>query len=484
MRALRFLFLSYLHVGWLAAPLLLSGQTILMFVDAGEALADQRVIVRPTAFRVGEHLIEGDRGRLFVKENRLSPKSRDIEIAFVRFRDPSGGDFPPIIYLPGGPGQASLEAPENFAATYKNYLSLGGQGDMLVVEQRGIGQSRPRLDCPGLLSRPVEVPLSAEIMGTTHKRYIKRCLDHWIDKGVDLSGYNVQSMADDIEDLRASLGYERIKLIGESFGAHHALAVIQAYGDRVERAALSAVIGPDDMFELPALVEQQLIKSERLASSGRMQADMLSILTRLETPINMHLSIDGRDVSLKVGRYDLALATVTYARHTAFLRQMPSLYQNVVDGDPTWLAKWSATMRMGYPSDLASLLISCASGASAERRAVISQQASESLFGEAVDLLGGEVCTPLNGLIPSQRFQEPIRADMPILMMSGALDPRAPPDNAEKLLAHLSRGHHVVFPGVSHDFGDARQAQLELAYRFLANGDTQPNPALLPPDLR
>jgi pimeloyl-ACP methyl ester carboxylesterase len=66
-------------------------------------------------------------------------------------------------------------------------------------------------------------------------------------------------------------------------------------------------------------------------------------------------------------------------------------------------------------------------------------------------------------------------------MMSGELDPRAPPDNAERLLPYLSHSQHVVFPGVSHDFGDARQAQLELAYRFLALGETKPNPDLLPP---
>ena len=463
---------------WLALFLSIGGPPFSPLA-ADSSSRDQRVTVEPTAFRVGGHLIAGDRGKLLVKENRQSADSRDIEIAFVRFRDPDGGDFPPIVYLPGGPGQPALETPENFAATYKNYLNLGGRGDMLVVEQRGIGQSRPRLDCPGLLSRPVDIQLSAEIMGSTHVLYIERCLDHWIRQGVDLSGYNVVSMADDVDELRAELGYEQIKLIGESFGAHHALAVIQAHGDRVERAALSAVIGPDDMFELPALVERQLAEAERWTAQWE-DLDMSSVLKQLDTPIDVRVPADNGSVQLHIGRYDLALATVTYARNTRFLKQMPSLYQRIVDGDPTWLAQWSARIREGYPSNLASLLISCASGASAERRATIGKQAAESPLGDAVDLLGGDVCTPLNDVISSERFREPIRADMPILMMSGELDPRAPPDNAERLLPNLRHGQHVVFPGVSHDFGDARQAQLELAYRFLARGETKPNPDLLP----
>jgi pimeloyl-ACP methyl ester carboxylesterase len=465
----------------LALFLLIGGLSVSTISEANEATTDQRVIVEPTAFRAGTYLIEGDRGRLRVEENRKSEDSRLIEIAFIRFRDPGGGDAPPIVYLPGGPGQPTLEAPEDFARTYKNYLNLGGRGDMLVVEQRGIGRSSPKLDCPGLLSRPADVPLSAEIMGRTHIRYIERCMDHWNQQGVDFRGYHVVSMADDIDELRASLGYEQIKLIGESFGAHHALAVIQAHGERVERAALSAVIGPDDLFELPLSVERQLAKAELQVEGGREGTSMMSVLNGLETPIDVSVPTEHGDIALEVGRYDLALATVTYARHTAFLRQMPSLYQTLAGGDPTWLAQWSAKIRDGYPSDLASLLISCASGASPERRAMISEQAAKSPLGDAVDLLGRHVCAPLDALIVEERFEGPIKADMPILMMSGELDPRAPPENAERLMPHLSQGHHVVFPGVSHDFGDARQAQLELAYRFLARGETKPNPDLLPP---
>jgi pimeloyl-ACP methyl ester carboxylesterase len=480
MNVVRMLITTWLQVLWITLFLIIGGLPF-STLAAGPSNTDQRVVVEQTAFRVGGHLIAGDRGKLLVKENRQSAESRDIEIAFVRFRDRDAGDSPPIVYLPGGPGQPALETPENFAATYMNYLNLGGRGDMLVVEQRGIGQSRPRLDCPGLLSRPVDIPLSAKFMGTTHQRYIERCLDHWVRQGVDLSGYNVVSMADDIDELRAELGYEKIKLIGESFGAHHALAVIQAHGDRVERAALSAVIGPDDMFELPALVERQLAETERWSGDDWEDMDIVSILTQLDGPIEVHVPTDSGGIKLQIGRYDLALATVTYARSTSFLKQMPSLYRRIVEGDLTWLAQWSARMREGYPSNLASLLISCASGASAERRATIIEQAKESPLGDAVDLLGGDVCTPLNDIVFRERFREPVKADMPVLMMSGELDPRAPPVNAEKLLPNFLNGQHVVFPGVSHDFGDARQAQLELAYRFLARGESKPNPDLLPP---
>lgn len=457
--------------------------------DVTVALAgsDQQVVIKPTSFRIGDHLIQGDRGRLFVKENRRKTDSRTIEIAFVRFRHPKVGSEAPIVYLPGGPGQPVLSHIDSFAATYQNYLNMGGRGDMLIIEQRGIGASTPRLDCPGALSRPADVPLSADIMGSTHKRYIQQCLDHWAAKGVDPGGYNVVSMAEDVDDLMTALGYEQIKIIGESFGSHHALALISLHGDRVERAVLSAVIGPDDMFEMPATVERQLAKVEQwvLDDSGTNHSlPMTSILTGLGDPLRVLVPTDRGDLSLKVGRYDLALATVTLSRQTAFLQQLPGLYEMIAEGDLSWLAGWSAKIRRGYPSNLASLLITCASGASKERRAAIAEQAADSLIGDAVDLLGADACTPVADLELGADFRRPIIADIPILMMSGDLDPRAPPSNAEAMLPGFRQGRHIVFPGVSHDFGRARDAQLELAYRFLAHGETQPNAALMPKNRR
>lgn len=93
-------------------------------------------------------------------------------------------------------------------------------------------------------------------------RSVERSLDHWVRRNVDLSGYNVLSTADDIDELRAKLDYEKVKLFGESFGAHHALAVSPVRSNRAESAALSAVIAPDDMFKLPASVERQLAQTE------------------------------------------------------------------------------------------------------------------------------------------------------------------------------------------------------------------------------
>ncbi len=450
-----------------------------------EAASDQ-LTLKPTAFRSAGGLIQGDRGRLRVQENRSRADSRSIEIAFVRFRHPESGDEAPIVYLPGGPGQPVIQDIDHFALAYRSYLDIGGKGDMLVVEQRGVGASRPRLDCPGVLSRPDDGPLSSDDMASSHVDYINTCMNHWRSRDVDFAGYNVIEMAADVDDVRAALGYEKLKLFGESFGTHHALAMIALYGERIERAALTAVIGPDDMFELPGTVDEQIARLSVLSRDDPALAgeedDLDTLMTNafasLEKPMTISLPTAGggsADGGIEVGRYDLALATVTMLRQTAFMRQLPGLYKRIAEGDAGWLGRWSAIIRQGQQSDLASLLIACASGASAERRVAIVEQAAESSLGDAVDLLSADACTPFEDLRIGQVDLPRLKAGMPVLMVSGELDPRAPPSNAEALLGSLPNASHVVFQGVSHDFGDGRDALLELIYRFLAFGETKPD---------
>lgn len=453
------------------------------FSPNAEAASD-RLTLKPTAFRTAGGLIEGERGRLRVLENRTRAESRSIEIAFVRFRHPENSDQAPIVYLPGGPGQPVIQDIDHFALAYQAFLDIGGQGDMLVVEQRGVGASRPRLNCPGVLSRPNDGPLSSEDMAASHVRYVNTCLAHWRSRDVDFAGYNVAEMAADVDELRAALGYDKLKLFGESFGTHHALAMIALFGERIERAALTAVIGPDDMFELPAGVDAQLARLSALSrqdpflagEEDDLAALMTKALTTLEWPMTASPPTAGSS-GIEVGSYDLALATVTMLRQTTFLRQLPALYRRIIDGDAGWLAQWSAAVRRGQQSDLASLLITCASGASPKRRDLITEQAAASPLGDAVDLLSADACTPLDDLGLEQVTPPRVAAEMPVLMVSAELDPRAPASNAEALLGGLPNASHVVFEGVSHDFGDGRDALLELIYHFLAHGETKPDRA-------
>jgi pimeloyl-ACP methyl ester carboxylesterase len=50
-------------------------------------------------------------------------------------------------------------------------------------------------------------------------------------------------------------------------------------------------------------------------------------------------------------------------------------------------------------------------------------------------------------------FWEPVKSDVPVLLISGSLDPVTPPHFAQEATSYLSNSLHLVFPHGSH--GDA-----------------------------
>jgi len=47
-------------------------------------------------------------------------------------------------------------------------------------------------------------------------------------------------------------------------------------------------------------------------------------------------------------------------------------------------------------------------------------------------------------------FHEPVAVDVPVLLLSGALDPVTPPEYGEQVAAHLPRAMHLIAPGQGH----------------------------------
>ena len=110
----------------------------------------------PYRFAVDGRTIEGELGRLMVRENREKPTSRLIEVAFVRLKSTAEKPGFPVIYLDGGPGSSAIglaRVPEYMSAFQK----LREVGDVILLDQRGVGLSKPNLTRPTPESLPLDI---------------------------------------------------------------------------------------------------------------------------------------------------------------------------------------------------------------------------------------------------------------------------------------------------------------------------------------
>ena len=75
--------------------------------------------------------------------------------------------------------------------------------------------------------------------------------EFWEEVGLDLAGFTVLEAAEDVNEIRMALGYERITVWGGSFGSHWGMALMRAHPEIIERAVLRGMEGPDHTYDHP-----------------------------------------------------------------------------------------------------------------------------------------------------------------------------------------------------------------------------------------
>lgn len=125
---------------WLLVALLLRAAAAAPAQRAGDVKIEAYVFETANKQKVDAEL-----GRLLVPENRRNPRSRLIELAFVRFKSTSLNPGPPIIYLAGGPGGSGIIAARG--TRFPLFLAMREIGDVIALDQRGTGMSKPNLVC-------------------------------------------------------------------------------------------------------------------------------------------------------------------------------------------------------------------------------------------------------------------------------------------------------------------------------------------------
>src|SRR6185295_3989624 len=255
-------------------------------------------------------------GTYEVYENRATRNGRKISLKIVLI--PTTGDKrepEPLVYFAGGPGGSATEDASGLAQAFPRILA---HRDMLFVDQRGTGGSHP-LDCK--FYDPADLQ--------TYLGYffplddVRKCREQ-LETNSDLKLYTTTIAADDMDEVRAALSYERLNLFGGSYGTRAALTYLKRHPQHV-RAAILQGVSPTYHFmpsDFPQQTERALqgVLSECLADKACSEAfpnikeETKSVLAQLiKGPVEVEIQKPNstEKVKVKLNR-DLAAEAIRY----------------------------------------------------------------------------------------------------------------------------------------------------------------------------
>ncbi len=149
-------------------------------------------------------------GTFEVFEDRVLKSGRKIALKIVVFPATGKDKAPdPLFYIPGGPGSSATEDAPYVAP---QYAKIREHRDLVFVDQRGTGGSNP-LNCD--FFNPSD--LSSYLGEYFPLEEVSKCRQDLGPKA-NLELYTTPIAMDDLEDVRAALGYKQINLIGASYG--------------------------------------------------------------------------------------------------------------------------------------------------------------------------------------------------------------------------------------------------------------------------
>lgn len=448
-----------------------------------------------------------DRGFLFVPVRRGLPGTRVLLIDFYRFHRNADAspEVPPIFLLHGGPGFDGLADDLDDGDYYENNVRpLTRISDVVVVGQRGIGSSKPHTRCaPPTESFPIDTTVPESERAASDRETSERCRDFWADQGLDLTGLNVLEAAADVDDVRAALGYERIIIQGGSFGSHWGMAYLRRYPQRVARAILTGLEGPDHTYDMPSWVFAALERVAEDAESAPALAGHVpegglieawkEVVRRAETepirvPVADPQSSDTVNVWFDADRVRSLADGYSSAPEGAHrMAAWPADVLRLYGGNFTAIAERYAR-RTGGPGGFPTasfFMLDCGSGISRERGARLRNDPAKRWVGDKARFY--DTNCPAWGSDLGEEFRRNFETEIPTVMVHGDWDLSTPLENALELAPYFKKGKLILVHRGTH--GALREAIREVdgfgeaLLEFLRTGDMSglPDRVELPP---
>ncbi len=401
------------------------------------------------------------------------PGGETIKVPIAIWPDYDSSPIPePLFITHGGPGGSALDVYPGWF--YPN--RIGGQRDLVFIDQRGTRFADPTLSCP-------EVTESSREGLEDYEDYLRYCRARLTGKGIDLSAFNSPEIARDIDLIRQVLNYSSINFYGVSYGSHVGQYLAAFYPEKIRSLILDGVAPiPLDYLHRsvsnhdrilnqhihnceqdPYCAEQYPDLMERLEKTvERLDKDPVTL--RFQIPNSIYFITD--ELSGKYF-YDFIL-TSSYLDHS--YASLPFIIQQSEENHFDSLVAFTESYLM---RDLVATG-SYYSVICAEHSAQSTVATDETILSPAMlrweeqDLEEyQERCSDWNLSVPDQMLSIMPKSDLPTLLLSGQFDPVTPPEYGEIALESFQRGQHLIDPIGSHGIAFSDSCTKNILENFL-----------------
>ncbi|MDR0965866.1 MAG: alpha/beta hydrolase [Myxococcales bacterium] len=424
-------------------------------------------------------------------EDPARPDGRRVALQIVVL--PARASHPkpdPLYAIAGGPGQSARKMGPMLGGLFSQ---IRKRRDVVLVDQRGTGGSNP-LACEAVGEH---LPIAARLLEAEKEakqgeaREVEKCLQSLQDKA-DLRFYGTTQAIDDLDAVRAALGHEAINLWGISYGTRVALAYLRRYEPRVRSVTLDAVVPPDVILPLAMAsgAERALqMTFADCASDPDCGAAFPELGTRFDALVERLKRSPLVTTAPDPLTGELVPAQISADALTSIVRNLlydpditsllPLTLAQLGQGDPRgFLAQANALTGAAGVSEGMHLSVFCDEDFARFERLSNDEEkgaAERDLFGRQVIESYAKSCAvwPRAADVPAALF-EPLVSNVPVLILSGALDPVTPPAFGERVKQTLSNARHAVAPGAAHGL-TPRGCTAKVIARFVE----RPEPAKL-----
>jgi pimeloyl-ACP methyl ester carboxylesterase len=352
-------------------------------------------------------------GTFVVPENRSEPDGRTIALNVVvlpALVEPARKDA--ITWLAGGPGGAATEAA--FTGGWQS-SALRTTRDLLLVDQRGTGGSKPTHDA-------------------------------------DVTQYGTRTAMDDLDAVRAALGYRQLDVYGGSYGATAAQVYARLHPSSVRTMILSGASALDvPFFERYAVNAQRAL--DQLAQLCASQAPCRKAFPHWETQFGELVKAWNAHPVHCMSGDELSSVVHKMLRDVNTAVSIPLLVNHAAKGDYAPLERaGSGDLDVGDLNVMRSSIWCSEPWTGLDATGPWGTD-FDSYTRAYIAEFRQECSSVPKRAEPHALWRLPASSPVPVVALVGGADPQDPLVNLSDLKQHFPDSRTVVLPHQGHDFG-------------------------------